>query len=135
MSAMSFAERLKALRESAHLTQPELAARAGMNRFGIAKLEQGVREPSWATVQALAMAAPPIPKCNRRQLPAKANRPDLGQLARRQDHQARRQDHPRAEDMESRNSSADFRTSAESPHFLACFRTSSTDLANANETA
>jgi hypothetical protein len=27
-----------------------------MNRFGIAKLEQGVREPSWATVQALARA-------------------------------------------------------------------------------
>ena len=56
MSTTSFAERLKALRESAHLTQPELAARAGMNRFGIAKLEQGVREPSWATVQALARA-------------------------------------------------------------------------------
>lgn len=56
MSTTSFAERLKLLREAAHLTQPELAARASMNRFGVAKLEQGVREPSWATVQALARA-------------------------------------------------------------------------------
>ena len=54
--AVSFGERLKQLREAAGLTQPELAERAGMNRFGIAKLEQGVREPTWATVQALARA-------------------------------------------------------------------------------
>ena len=27
-----------------------------MNQFGVAKLEQGVREPTWATVQALARA-------------------------------------------------------------------------------
>jgi transcriptional regulator with XRE-family HTH domain len=47
---------LKQMREKAGLTQPELAERAGMNRFGIAKLEQGVREPTWATVQALAKA-------------------------------------------------------------------------------
>jgi transcriptional regulator with XRE-family HTH domain len=52
----TFAERLKRLREAAGLSQPELAERAGMNRFGVAKLEQGVREPSWATVQALAAA-------------------------------------------------------------------------------
>jgi transcriptional regulator with XRE-family HTH domain len=52
----TFAERLKHLREAAGLSQPELAERAGMNRFGVAKLEQGVREPSWATVQALAAA-------------------------------------------------------------------------------
>ena len=32
--------------EAAGLTQPGLAERAGMNRFGIAKLEQGVRQPS-----------------------------------------------------------------------------------------
>src|SRR3954469_9408998 len=52
----TFGVRLKELREKAGLTQPELAERAGMNRFGIAKLEQGVREPTWATVQALARA-------------------------------------------------------------------------------
>jgi transcriptional regulator with XRE-family HTH domain len=51
-----FAERLKQLREAAGLTQPALAEKAGMNRFGIAKLEQGHREPTWATVQALAAA-------------------------------------------------------------------------------
>src|SRR5262245_11434708 len=56
MSATRFADRLKQLREAAGLTQPELADRASMNRFGVAKLEQGVREPSWATVQALARA-------------------------------------------------------------------------------
>jgi transcriptional regulator with XRE-family HTH domain len=27
-----------------------------MNRFGVAKLEQGVREPNWTTVLALAQA-------------------------------------------------------------------------------
>jgi DNA-binding XRE family transcriptional regulator len=53
---LSFGARLKQLREQAGLTQPELAERAGMNRFGIAKLEQGVREPTWATVQALCQA-------------------------------------------------------------------------------
>jgi transcriptional regulator with XRE-family HTH domain len=56
MSRNGFAARLKQLREAAGLTQPELAVLAGMNRFGIAKLEQGVREPSWATVQALSKA-------------------------------------------------------------------------------
>jgi transcriptional regulator with XRE-family HTH domain len=52
----TFAQRLKHLREAAGFSQPELARRAGMNRFGVAKLEQGVREPGWATVQALAKA-------------------------------------------------------------------------------
>src|SRR5262245_12365043 len=56
MGGDSFASRLKRLREAAGLTQGELAERAGMNQFGIAKLEQGVREPTWATVQALAEA-------------------------------------------------------------------------------
>jgi transcriptional regulator with XRE-family HTH domain len=55
-AAETFAARLKRLREAAGLTQPELAGRAGMNQFGVAKLEQGVREPTWATVQALARA-------------------------------------------------------------------------------
>jgi transcriptional regulator with XRE-family HTH domain len=56
MNTETFAEKLKRLRESAGLSQPQLAALAGMNRFGVAKLEQGVREPSWATVQTLARA-------------------------------------------------------------------------------
>jgi transcriptional regulator with XRE-family HTH domain len=56
LAGRTFGERLKELREAAGLTQPELAERAGLNRFGIAKLEQGVREPTWATVQALAKA-------------------------------------------------------------------------------
>ncbi len=56
MTTGMFAEKLKRLRESAGLSQQQLADRAGMNRFGVAKLEQGVREPSWATVQVLAKA-------------------------------------------------------------------------------
>lgn len=51
-----FGERLKELREAAGLSQAQLAERAEMNVFGVAKLEQGQREPSWATVQALAAA-------------------------------------------------------------------------------
>jgi transcriptional regulator with XRE-family HTH domain len=51
-----FGARLKELREGAGLTQPQLAERAGMNRFGIAKLEQGVSRPSWETVVALCKA-------------------------------------------------------------------------------
>jgi transcriptional regulator with XRE-family HTH domain len=56
MTGETFAAKLKRLREAAGLTQPALAGRAGMNQYGIAKLEQGVREPSWATVQTLARA-------------------------------------------------------------------------------
>jgi transcriptional regulator with XRE-family HTH domain len=52
----TFGARLKALREEAGLSQVALADRAGMNQFGIAKLEQGVRQPTWATVEALAAA-------------------------------------------------------------------------------
>src|SRR5262249_28754620 len=51
-----FGQRLKALRESAGLTQVQLAKAAGLNRFGLAKLEQGVGEPHWPTVLALANA-------------------------------------------------------------------------------
>jgi transcriptional regulator with XRE-family HTH domain len=56
VTGSTFAQKLKRLREAAGLSQPQLAERAGMNRFGIAKLEQGVREPTWATVQAIARA-------------------------------------------------------------------------------
>jgi DNA-binding XRE family transcriptional regulator len=51
-----FGEKLRNLRENASLTQEQLAERAGMHRFSVAKLERGEREPSWATVQALANA-------------------------------------------------------------------------------
>src|SRR5262245_25293212 len=51
-----FAARLKELREQAGLTQQALADAAGMHRFGVAKLEQGLREPSWGTVKALCQA-------------------------------------------------------------------------------
>ena len=56
MSELSFAARLRRLREAAGVSQADLADRSGMHRFGVAKLEQGLREPAWATVQALAKA-------------------------------------------------------------------------------
>ena len=51
-----FACRLKTLREAAGLTQAQLADRTGYYRFTLAKLEQGVQEPTWPTVLALAAA-------------------------------------------------------------------------------
>jgi transcriptional regulator with XRE-family HTH domain len=51
-----FGARLKTLREAAGLSQADLAGRAGMHRFGVAKIEQGLREPGWLTVLALARA-------------------------------------------------------------------------------
>src|SRR5262245_29005878 len=56
MSAKWFAARLKELREGAGLTQPQLAEKAGLSKAGVADLEQGRREPSWATAVALAEA-------------------------------------------------------------------------------
>jgi transcriptional regulator with XRE-family HTH domain len=50
----SFAVRLKHLREQAGLTQEQLAELAGLNKFTVAQLEQGRREPALATAQALA---------------------------------------------------------------------------------
>jgi transcriptional regulator with XRE-family HTH domain len=51
-----FAARLREQRTRASLTQGELAERAGLHLHSVTKLEQGDREPSWATVQALARA-------------------------------------------------------------------------------
>lgn len=51
-----FAQQLKRLRAAAGLSQHQLANQAGMNIGGITKLEGGQREPSWATVLALASA-------------------------------------------------------------------------------
>ena len=51
-----FGQKLKALRTGAGLTQEQLAEKAGLHKLGIAKLEQGLRAPTWDTVQALAKA-------------------------------------------------------------------------------
>src|SRR5205807_1156951 len=51
-----FADRLKTLREEAGLSQRELGERAGLTRDAVSSLEQGRREPTWETVQALASA-------------------------------------------------------------------------------
>jgi transcriptional regulator with XRE-family HTH domain len=51
-----FASRLSELRGKAGLTQQQLAERAGIHKLTVAKLEQGIREPTWATVQMLADA-------------------------------------------------------------------------------
>jgi transcriptional regulator with XRE-family HTH domain len=76
-----FATRLRELRESAGLTQRELAERSGLHLGGLTKLEQGDREPAWSTVLDLAGAlgvevsafvvngAPPAP------IPAPMGRP------------------------------------------------------------
>jgi transcriptional regulator with XRE-family HTH domain len=51
-----FGARLKELRVKAGMSQAQLAEKAGMNLFGVAKLEQGQREPGWGTVLKLAAA-------------------------------------------------------------------------------
>jgi transcriptional regulator with XRE-family HTH domain len=53
---MSFGLRLKELRTAAGLSQPQLAEKAGMSKGGLAHIEQGIREPAWSTVVALAAA-------------------------------------------------------------------------------
>jgi DNA-binding XRE family transcriptional regulator len=51
-----FGARLKELREAAWLTQGDLAEACGVNRFSIAKVEQGLRDPSWPLALRLAHA-------------------------------------------------------------------------------
>lgn len=51
-----FAGRLRELRESAGLTQQQLAERASMAWRTITHLESGDRKPSWETVLALSKA-------------------------------------------------------------------------------
>ena len=48
--------RLKELRNTAGLTQPELAEKAGFTKSAIADLESGRRKPLWETVLKLAAA-------------------------------------------------------------------------------
>ena len=51
-----FGAKLKELRESAGLTQGELAKKAGLSLKAVAHWEQGLREPAWSNVQTLAAA-------------------------------------------------------------------------------
>jgi transcriptional regulator with XRE-family HTH domain len=53
---MTFGERVKSLRLERGLTQTTLAEKAGLSLHGIGQLERSRREPSWATVQAIAKA-------------------------------------------------------------------------------
>ena len=54
--ASGFGARLKHLRESAGLTQMAVAVKAKVSLSGYTKLEQGVVEPTWPMVIALARA-------------------------------------------------------------------------------
>jgi transcriptional regulator with XRE-family HTH domain len=51
-----FAGRLKDLREGAALSQYALARRSGLSKQALSNLELGTREPTWETVQRLALA-------------------------------------------------------------------------------
>ena len=53
---MTFAERLRAAREKAGLRPVDLARAAGLTRQSVGHLEQGIRQPSWQTVQQLVAA-------------------------------------------------------------------------------
>jgi transcriptional regulator with XRE-family HTH domain len=52
----SFAKRLRELREAATLSQYALAQRSGLTKQALSRLELGEREPTWETVQRLALA-------------------------------------------------------------------------------
>jgi transcriptional regulator with XRE-family HTH domain len=54
--SMTFAERLRGLREKAGLTQEGLAARCGVSVGTIRNYEQGIREPYWRGLFQLADA-------------------------------------------------------------------------------
>lgn len=56
MDLKAFAARLKELREEARLSQRQLAERAGCSPGSLANWEQGIREPGWLAVLALAGA-------------------------------------------------------------------------------
>ena len=55
-TADDFAARLRSLRERAGLSQYELARRTGLTRQTVSRLEMGDRDPTWGTVQLLALA-------------------------------------------------------------------------------
>ncbi len=56
MDASHFAGRLKELRSAKGWTQQQLADASGLKLGGIRDLEQGVNNPTWPTVLALAEA-------------------------------------------------------------------------------
>jgi transcriptional regulator with XRE-family HTH domain len=56
MDATGFGSRLKELRESLGLSQKQLAEKAKVSQKAISNWEQGLREPSWPNVVALAEA-------------------------------------------------------------------------------
>jgi transcriptional regulator with XRE-family HTH domain len=51
-----FGARLRELRIGANLTQQQLAEHAGVKRDAVARWENGIREPGWFNVVALAEA-------------------------------------------------------------------------------
>ncbi len=51
-----FGAKLKEFRETAGLSQRQLAAKAALSQKGISQWEAGTREPTWAAVQKLAAA-------------------------------------------------------------------------------
>jgi transcriptional regulator with XRE-family HTH domain len=53
---MAFGDVLKAIRERVGMSQDRLARAADLSTSAVAKLEQGLVEPSWATVRALCKA-------------------------------------------------------------------------------
>lgn len=56
MEPNSFGANLKRLREAMKYSQGDLAELSGVSRAGIANLEQGRREPTWAVAVKLAEA-------------------------------------------------------------------------------
>jgi transcriptional regulator with XRE-family HTH domain len=50
----TFADRLRALREQAALSQYALAKRSGLSKQALSQLERGESSPTWETVQLLA---------------------------------------------------------------------------------
>jgi len=56
MTAQSFAMRLKRLRADREMSQADLAAKVGVSREYIARLELGQHDPPLSTLEALAKA-------------------------------------------------------------------------------
>jgi transcriptional regulator with XRE-family HTH domain len=51
-----FSDRLRSLREQAGISQYRLAQLSGITKQSLSSLEQGKTQPSWETVQRLALA-------------------------------------------------------------------------------
>jgi transcriptional regulator with XRE-family HTH domain len=56
MDPKLFGARLKELREQAGLTQKALADKAGISQRAVSHYEQGLHDPTWTSVLALATA-------------------------------------------------------------------------------